>query len=54
LRGQPDVFNLNRRPWILPDPAEADELAEVVRRCPSGALLYKRLDGGPEEDPDSR
>src|SRR5713101_5760581 len=29
----------------------ADEVAEVVRRCPSGALLYHRLDGRPDEDP---
>jgi uncharacterized Fe-S cluster protein YjdI/CDGSH-type Zn-finger protein len=52
LRGQPQVFDLNRRPWILPDIADADEVAEIVRRCPSGALLYRRLDGGPQEDPD--
>jgi uncharacterized Fe-S cluster protein YjdI/CDGSH-type Zn-finger protein len=52
LRGQSQVFQLNRRPWILSDLAEADEVAEVVRRCPSGALLYKRLDDGPEEDSD--
>jgi uncharacterized Fe-S cluster protein YjdI/CDGSH-type Zn-finger protein len=51
LRGQRDVFELNRRPWILPDAAGADEVAEVVQRCPSGALLYHRLDGRPEEDP---
>lgn len=49
LRGQPDVFKLNRRPWLLPDQASADAVAEVVRRCPSGALLFRRLDGGPEE-----
>jgi uncharacterized Fe-S cluster protein YjdI/CDGSH-type Zn-finger protein len=52
LRGQRQVFELNRRPWISPDAGAADEVAEVVRRCPSGALLYRRLDGGPEEDPD--
>jgi uncharacterized Fe-S cluster protein YjdI/CDGSH-type Zn-finger protein len=52
LRGQPEVFKLNRRPWILSDLADADEVAEIVRLCPSGALQYKRLDGGPEEDPD--
>ena len=52
LRGQPEVFDLNRRPWVLPDVAGADEVAEIVRRCPSGALLYRRLDGEPEEDPD--
>jgi len=52
LRGQPEVSKLNRRPWILSDLADADEVAEIVRLCPSGALQYKRLDGGPEEDPD--
>jgi uncharacterized Fe-S cluster protein YjdI/CDGSH-type Zn-finger protein len=52
LRGQAQVFDLHRRPWTLPDMAGADEVAEVVRRCPSGALLYRRLDGGPQEDPD--
>jgi len=52
LRGQPQVFNLDRRPWTLPDMGGADEVAEVVRRCPSGALLYERLDGGSQEDPD--
>jgi uncharacterized Fe-S cluster protein YjdI/CDGSH-type Zn-finger protein len=52
LRGQRQVFELNRRPWILPDAAGADEVVDVVRRCPSGALLYRRLDGGAQEDPD--
>ncbi len=52
LRGDRQVFQLKRRPWIVPDLAAADEVAEVVRRCPSGALLYRRLDGGPQEDPD--
>src|SRR5258708_23310997 len=52
LRGRREVFQLNRRPWILPDAAGADEVAEVVRRCPSGALLYHRLDGRPDEDPE--
>lgn len=51
LRGNADVFRLDRRPWALPDMAPADEVAAVVRRCPSGALLYKRHDGKPNEDP---
>jgi uncharacterized Fe-S cluster protein YjdI/CDGSH-type Zn-finger protein len=49
LRGHPGVFNLERRPWVLPDEAEADVVAEIVERCPSGALLYRRLDGGEQE-----
>ncbi len=49
LRRQPEVFELRRRPWIVPDAASADEIAAVVERCPSGALQYRRLDGGAEE-----
>jgi uncharacterized Fe-S cluster protein YjdI/CDGSH-type Zn-finger protein len=52
LRGERQVFELKRRPWILPDAAGAEEVADVVRRCPSGALLYRRLDGEPDEEPD--
>ncbi|TMC85457.1 MAG: hypothetical protein E6J06_03785, partial [Chloroflexi bacterium] len=49
LRGERNVFKLDRRPWALPDAGEADEVARVVELCPSGALLYKRMDGGQEE-----
>lgn len=52
LRGNRDVFQLDRRPWVLPDLADADVVAEVVRRCPSGALMYRRHDGRPEEEHD--
>lgn len=49
LLGLPEVFDAQRRPWVLPDAADADAVAEVVERCPSGALQYRRLDGGAEE-----
>lgn len=49
LRGDRGVFQLHRRPWVMPDQAEADTVAQVVERCPSGALQYQRLDGGPQE-----
>ncbi|HEY0708438.1 MAG TPA: CDGSH iron-sulfur domain-containing protein [Polyangia bacterium] len=47
----PKVFNPMRRPWVdLTQPsAEADAVAEAVLRCPTGALHYVRLDGGPQE-----
>ena len=48
LRGLPEVFDAKRRPWILPDAAPAEDVAEVVRRCPSGALHYRLADGQPE------
>ncbi|RDG35544.1 hypothetical protein DVH02_24845 [Streptomyces corynorhini] len=45
VRGLPEVFDTAKRPWIRPERAPADRLAEVVRRCPSGALRYERTDG---------
>src|SRR5439155_3271306 len=49
LRGLPDVFDPMRRPWIEVDRASPDQIAEVVQRCPTGALHFRRLDGGPQE-----
>jgi uncharacterized Fe-S cluster protein YjdI/CDGSH-type Zn-finger protein len=50
LRGDRRVFDLKRRPWVLPANSDADSVAGVVQRCPSGALLYRRMDGGPQEE----
>lgn len=50
LRGLPQVFDINRRPWIEVEAASADQIAEVVRRCPTSALRFERLDGGPQEE----
>jgi uncharacterized Fe-S cluster protein YjdI len=38
LRGNPEVFDLSRPDWIHPDAASAEAVAELVARCPSGAL----------------
>jgi CDGSH-type Zn-finger protein len=43
------VFDLQRRPWIDPNADDPDMVAATVERCPSGALQYRRLDGGPGE-----
>jgi uncharacterized Fe-S cluster protein YjdI len=48
VHGLPEVFDTAKRPWIQPDGAAADRVAEVVRRCPSGALQYELADGGTE------
>lgn len=37
--------------WIFPDNADANEVEAIVRRCPSGALTFERLDGAPQEAP---
>jgi len=47
--GAPEVFDPNARPWIRPGNAGAGRIAEVVARCPTGALRYERRDGGPAE-----
>ncbi|KAB1187243.1 MULTISPECIES: CDGSH iron-sulfur domain-containing protein [Haloferax] len=49
VKGLPDVFDPNERPWIVPDNAAGDDLAEVITRCPTGALHFERNDGGWEE-----
>ena len=52
LMGLPQVFDNAIRPWVQPEHATPDKVAETVRTCPSGALHYERLDGGPAEAPD--
>jgi CDGSH-type Zn-finger protein/uncharacterized Fe-S cluster protein YjdI len=46
----PRVFLANvQGPWIHPDAMPVERLVEVAHACPSGAINYRRLDGGPEE-----
>ncbi|MFD5769552.1 (4Fe-4S)-binding protein [Streptomyces sp. NPDC127049] len=53
VHGLPEVFDLSRRPWVLPDAAASERVAEVIRRCPSGALQYHpAARGGAEERPE--
>ncbi len=48
--GRPDVFVPNvEGEWIHPERATPDEIAELAHNCPSGAIQYQRLDGGPAE-----
>lgn len=46
VHGLPGVFDPKARPWINPDGASADQIVDVVMRCPTGALGFERLDGG--------
>lgn len=50
VRGLRQVFDPDRRPWIDPDQAAADRIAEVIERCPSGALHYEML-SSPRTEP---
>jgi uncharacterized Fe-S cluster protein YjdI len=49
VRGSSLVFDPKRRPWIEASAASANEIAEIVLRCPSGALHFVRTDGGAQE-----
>src|SRR5919202_523425 len=49
VAGLPDVFDPGRKPWVVLEGHSADEIAAVVQRCPTGALHYRRKDGGAEE-----
>ena len=49
LRGLPGVFASFERPWVKPDEAPPDDVARIIEKCPTGALQYRRTDGGPQE-----
>ena len=42
IRALPQVFDPDRRPWVMVDAATADEVEAAVARCPSGALRTRR------------
>jgi len=41
VRGLPAVFDVTRKRWVRPELATVEEVAEQVRRCPSGALQFR-------------
>ena len=47
----PQVFDLNRRPWIDINAASPEEIIKAIDRCPSGALRYS-LPPGSKVDPE--
>jgi uncharacterized Fe-S cluster protein YjdI len=53
LRGLPEVFDLNRRPWVDVEAAIPDEVAAVIRSCPTVALRYRPGPERSDEEPDT-
>jgi CDGSH-type Zn-finger protein/uncharacterized Fe-S cluster protein YjdI len=46
----PTVFLANvKGPWLHPETDTVEHLVHVAQSCPSGAITYRRLDGGPAE-----
>jgi CDGSH-type Zn-finger protein/uncharacterized Fe-S cluster protein YjdI len=44
IHGAPGVFEKDARPWVQPDGEDAAKTAEVIQRCPTGALHYHAKD----------
>ena len=49
LKADGEVFDVWRRPWVDLDAGTIDQIVAAIELCPSGALRYERLDGGPHE-----
>lgn len=41
VRGDSEVFNPNRRPWIELKEDSGEDISKIIDTCPSGALSYK-------------
>ncbi len=54
VHGLNDVFNPDQRPWIQPEKANAEEIANVIERCPTGALKYDIKTSEHREIPSSK
>ena len=51
VRGLQRVFDPQRRPWVHVDAADPDAIAATIQTCPTGALHFRRSDGGAQEEP---
>lgn len=54
VRGLPEVFEPGKRPWITPDEASAQNVADVIESCPTGALHYEMKSSDRHETPASK
>jgi uncharacterized Fe-S cluster protein YjdI/CDGSH-type Zn-finger protein len=52
VRGLARVFDPERRPWVDVDAADPDAVAATILACPTGALHFRRVDGGAQEEPE--
>ena len=52
-RAEGALFESGRDPWCSPDVTGAEDVVDVVLRCPTGSLTYARKDGGEAETADA-
>jgi len=53
-RAKGELFTNGRKPWCDPNLASDEEVEDVVKRCPTGALTYEYKDGSGAEETSSR
>lgn len=41
INGLPEVFDLNKRPWVNIHGATSERIVEQVKQCPDGALSVR-------------
>ena len=41
VRSLPQVFDVNKNPWINVNGADVEAIKQTVAQCPSGALSYE-------------
>ena len=46
-RQLPEVFDINKRPWVNINAADTEDIKHVIDTCPTGALSYS-VPGKPE------
>ena len=54
VRGLPAVFDPDKKPWIQPENDSAQAVADVIEKCPTGALHYEMKKSSRSENPASR
>lgn len=52
-RAKGELFVGGRKPWCQPNLVPDEEVADVVERCPTGALTYRFKDGSKTEEASS-
>lgn len=51
---QKAAFDSSRKPWIMPDNASVEDIKDVVKACPSGALRFSTADEHPRQEKEER
>jgi len=49
-RAKGELFTSGRKPWCQPDLVSDEEVEDVVKRCPTGALNFQYKDGSRKEE----